>query len=138
MWTRTTARVFPRRSIVRPIQGATKPHRSQAHVQASGQPPRVRIASTTTVTTTATIPTPPTTISTTTHYTRAFKLLTLKPLRRLAHDVADHGRRQTRNLTLVPGSLRQHEEGRQGLVGLPGARDGRRVAARACCAARAV
>lgn len=119
------------------IQRAPKPHRSQADVQASGQPQRIWCASTPTAAAAAAT-TPPTPISTTTHNTLAFKLLTLKPLRRLAHDVADHGRRQARNIALIPGSLRQHEEGRQSLVGLPGARDGRRFAARPCCAARAV
>ena len=93
MWTRTASGILPRRRPMRSIQRATKPHRSQADVQASGQPQRIWFASTTTATTTATTPTPPTTISTTTRHTLAFKLLTLKPLRRLANDVADHGRR---------------------------------------------
>lgn len=119
---------------MRSIQRATKSHRSQADVQASGQPQRIRLPPTTTTSTTATT----TTIPTTKHHTRALKLLTLKLLRRFANDVADIGRRQTCNLTFLPGSLRQHEEGRQGLVGIPGARDGRRVAARTCCTARAV
>jgi len=108
---------------MRSIQRATEPHRSQADVQASGQPQRIRIPPTTTASTATT-----TTTSTPKHHTWAFQLLKLKLLRRLANDIADYGRRQTCNLTFLPGSLRQHEEGRQGLVRIPGARDGRRVA----------
>ena len=124
MRTRTPSRLLPRRSSMRSMQRATKPHRSQANVQASGQSQRIRLPPTTKPTVTATT----TTTSTSKHHTRAFKLLKLKLLRRLANDIANHGRRQTCNLTFLPGSLRQHEEGRQGLVRIPGARDGRRVA----------
>ena len=128
MWTRTPSRFLPRRSPMRSIQRATKSHRSQADVQASGQPQRIRLPPTTTTSTTATT----TTIPTTKHHTRALKLLTLKLLRRFANN---YGRHQTRNLAFLPGSLRQHEEGRQGLIRFPGARDGRRVATRTCCTA---
>jgi hypothetical protein len=128
MRTRTPSRFLPRRSPMRFIQRATKPHRSQADVQASGQPQRIRLPPPTTATTATTT----TTILTTKYHTRALELLTLKLLRRLANDVADNGRRQTCNLAFLPGSLRQHEEGWKGLFGIPGARDGRRVASRTC------
>lgn len=102
MWTRTPSRLLPRRSTMRSVQRATESHRSQADVQASGQPQRIRLPPTTTSTTATTT----TTIPTTKHHTRALKLLTLEFLRRLANDVADIGRRQTRDLTFLPGSLR--------------------------------
>jgi len=132
MWTWTTPRLLPRRSIMRFIQRTTKPHRSQVDVQASGQPQRIRLPPTTTATKLSTTSTTTTTTSTSRHHTSALKLLKLKLLRRLANN---YGRRQTCNLAFVPGSLRQHEEGRQGLVGIPGARDGWLIASRACCTA---